>query len=187
MLWPVIISPVILSSWELFSWTNVLANGLMRSIAYDSLTMIIFTRIYIISTHSLIWEIIGDGHFATCLHFFYTWAKVYGRAFAPLEDMWNKWLQLPRSRIEHLNSVIKSHAMFSGDPYRGWVRNLKAFVNISLHGAALEMRVNQRTRPRRSMWWFWFWSLGSRPLKLRWARFSFLSENRKQFLLCALS
>ena len=39
-----------------------------------------------------------------------------------LEQLWNSWLQLPRSRIEHLNTVIKNHAMFNGAPFRGWVQ-----------------------------------------------------------------
>lgn len=121
----------------------VFASGLMRSIAYDA-------HIYEDTYHlhpQFDWEMnIGDGHFATCHHFFTPEQKVGGRALSPIEDTWNEWLQLPRSRIEHLNSVIKSHAMFGGEPFRGWVRNLKAFVNISLHGAALQMRVNQRLR-----------------------------------------
>jgi len=60
--------------------------------------------------------------------------------------MWNEWLKLVRSRVEHINTVIKNHRMFKnyrmfkGEPYRGWVRNLKIFVRISLHGAAAELR-----------------------------------------------
>ena len=54
-----------------------------QMVSWDqSLTMLIFTRIYIISTHSLIWEIIGDGHFATCLHFFTPEQKLWARICA---------------------------------------------------------------------------------------------------------
>ena len=59
-------------------------------------------------------------------------------------NTWNEWLQLVRSRVEHLNTVIKNHRMFKGEPYRGWVRNLKMFVNISFNGAAAELRARTR-------------------------------------------
>jgi hypothetical protein len=53
--------------------------------------------------------------------------KIGGRMLTALEQLWNSWLQLPRSRIEHLNTVIKNHAMFNGAPFRGWVQNLAVF------------------------------------------------------------
>ena len=62
----------------------------------------------------------------------------------PQEMTWNEWVQLVRSRVEHLNTVVKNHRMFKGEPYRGWVRNLKLFVRISLHGAAAEIRARTR-------------------------------------------
>ena len=80
------------------------------------------------------------GHFATCARFFTPAQKTGGRALTSREIMWNEWLQLERSRVEHINTVIKNHRMFKGEPYRGWVRNLKIFVRISLHGAAAELR-----------------------------------------------
>lgn len=57
-----------------------------------------------------------------------------------MEVTWNEWLQVVRSRVEHINTVIKNHRMFKGEPFRGWERNLKLFVKISLHGAAVELR-----------------------------------------------
>ena len=63
-----------------------------------------------------------------------------GRVLSAQENTWNEWLQLVRSRVEHLNALIKNHRMFKGEPYRGWVRNLKMFVNISYNGAAAELR-----------------------------------------------
>jgi hypothetical protein len=62
------------------------------------------------------------------------------------EVTWNEWLQLVRSRVEHLSTVVKNHRMFKGEPYRGWVRNLKAFVKISSHGAATQLRASAATR-----------------------------------------
>ena len=62
--------------------------------------------------------------------------KIGGRMLTALEQLWNSWLQLPRSRIEHLNTVIKNHAMFNGAPFRGWVQNLAVFVKITLHVTA---------------------------------------------------
>jgi len=93
----------------------------MRSVAYDA-------HIYEDTAHlhrQFDWEMnIGDGHFATCDHFFTPEQKIGGRVLSVEEDTWNHWLQLPRCRIEHLNSVIKCHRMFRGEPFRGWVRNL---------------------------------------------------------------
>ena len=62
------------------------------------------------------------------------------------EVTWNEWLQLVRSRVEHLSTVVKNHRMFKGEPYRGWVRNLKVFVKISTHGAATQLRASVATR-----------------------------------------
>lgn len=46
-----------------------------------------------------------------------------------------------RARVEHLNTVLKQHTMFGGEPYRGWARNLAVFVKISLHASAVEVRM----------------------------------------------
>jgi len=87
------------------------------------------------------WEMnIGDGHFATCPNFFTPVQKQPGRLLTAQETTWNEWIQLPRSRIEHINSVVKNHCMFKGEPFRGWVRNFRVFVNISVHGSAAELR-----------------------------------------------
>jgi hypothetical protein len=83
---------------------------------------------------------IGDGHFATTPCFFTPAQATGGRVLSAEEVTWNEWLQLVRSRVEHINTVVKNHRMFKGEPYRGWVRNLKLFVRVSLHGAAAEIR-----------------------------------------------
>lgn len=120
-----------------FTGQLIFGSDLMRSTAYDA-------HIYQETEHlhpQLPWELnIGDGHFATCARFFTPAQKTGGRALTSREIMWNEWLQLVRSRVEHINTVIKNHRMFKGEPYRGWVRNLKIFVRISLHGAAAELR-----------------------------------------------
>ena len=91
---------------------------------------------------------IGDGHFATCHNFFTPVQRTGGHVLTPQEKLWNEWIQLVRARIEHMNSVIKSHGMFR-QAYRGWVRNLQVFVNVSIHAAALQMRINQVVRGNR--------------------------------------
>ena len=60
-----------------------------------------------------------------------------------LETTWNEWIQLVRSRVEHINTVIKNHRMFKGEPYRGYVRNLRVFVKVSCHGAAAQLRADE--------------------------------------------
>jgi hypothetical protein len=92
---------------------------------------------------------LGDGHFSTCASFLTPVQAVGGRMLTATENTWNEWLQMPRSRVEHVNKVIKKHAMFTGLPFRGFVRNLKVFVNVSIHGAAAELRNrNRRDGPR---------------------------------------
>ena len=83
--------------------------------------------------------------------------KIGGRMLTALEQLWNSWLQLPRSRIEHLNTVIKNHAMFNGAPFRGWVQNLAVFVKITLHVTAEDIRQRRRVfrEPRYAGFGWW--------------------------------
>ena len=96
------------------------------------------------------WELnIGDGHFATCPSFFTPIQATNGHVLTALETTWNEWIQLVRSRVEHINTVIKNHRMFKGEPYRGYVRNLRVFVKVSCHGAAVRLRADEAaTGPR---------------------------------------
>ena len=124
-----------------FTGHLVFASKLSKSTAYDS-------RIYHDSRHlhpQFDWEQnIGDGHFSTTPQFFVPAARTNGRALTPTEITWNEWIQLVRARIEHLNNVFKNHRMFKGEPFRGKAESLKLFVNISLHGAAVEIRARSR-------------------------------------------
>ena len=74
--------------------------------------------------------------FSTCANFFTPTQAIGGRQLSTQEVTWNEWLQLLRSRVEHLSTLVKNNRMFKGKPYRGWVQNLKVFVKISTHGAA---------------------------------------------------
>ena len=73
------------------------------------------------------------------------------------EAIYNKWLQLVRSRVEHLNSVVKQHQMFKGEPYRGWMKNLSCFVKITLHASAAEIRQREKKNgaPRYAGYGWW--------------------------------
>ena len=121
----------------------VYASGFMRSVAYDA-------HIYEDAAYlhpQFDWEMdIGNGHFATCPRFFTSEQATGGCTLSSAEATWNKWIQLPRSRIDNLSSIIKSHAMFRGEPFRGLLRNLKAIVSVSLHAAAAHQRMNQKNR-----------------------------------------
>lgn len=87
----------------------VYASGLMRSTAYDA-------HIYLDTLHEhpqYPWELnVGDGHFPTCPCFSTPIKNTNGHVLTPLETTWNEWLQLVRSRVEHVNTVIKNHRMF---------------------------------------------------------------------------
>lgn len=124
-----------------FTGHLVFASKLSKSTAYDS-------RIYHDSRHLHpqfdLEQNIGDGHFSTTPQFFVPAARTNGRALTPTEITWNEWIQLVRARIEHLNNVFKNHRMFKGEPFRGKAESLKLFVNISLHGAAVEIRARSR-------------------------------------------
>ena len=96
-------------------------------------------------------------NFAVCAQFDTPAQKIGGRMLTALEQLWNSWLQLPRSRIEHLNTVIKNHAMFNGAPFRGWVQNLAVFVKITLHVTAEDIRQRRRVfrEPRYAGFGWW--------------------------------
>ena len=65
-------------------------------------------------------------------------------------------MQLVRSRVEHLNTVIKQHQMFKGEPYRGWMKNLACFVKVTLHATAVEIRKREeRDGPRYAGYGWW--------------------------------
>jgi hypothetical protein len=120
-----------------FTGQIVYSSGFQRSTAYDA-HIFEDTRY---EHPQFDWEMnIGDGHFGTCPNFFTPIKKHGGRLLTAQETTWNEWIQLPRSRIEHINTVVKNHRMFKGEPFRGWIRNFRVFVNISVHGAAAELR-----------------------------------------------
>ena len=112
----------------------------MRSTAYEAH---IYEDTYF-EHPQLSWEVnIGDGHFATCPSFFTLIQATNGHVLTVLETTWNEWIQLVRPRVEHINTVIKNHRMFKGEPYRGYVRNLRVFVKVSCHGAAAQLRADE--------------------------------------------
>ena len=82
---------------------------------------------------------LGDGHFATARNFHTPIQRRAGRHSEIWEQIHNKFLQLVRSRVEHLSTVFKNHAVLKG-VYRGFVINLAVFVKICAHGAAVEQR-----------------------------------------------
>ena len=97
-----------------------------------------------------------DGHFATCPAFSTPAQKTGGRQLTLREQIWNQWVQLVRSRVEHLNTVIKQHQMFKGEPYRGWMKNLACFVKVTLHATAVEIRKREeRDGPRYAGYGWW--------------------------------
>ena len=98
---------------------------------------------------------IGDGHFTTCPQFDAPFARTGGRDLTPLEAFWNACIQLVRSRIEHMNKMIKKYRMFAGEPFRGYMRNLSLFTKITLHGAAVEMRSRMASRDRYEPFGYW--------------------------------
>ena len=129
-----------------FTGEVVYCGSLIRSASFDA-------RSFPDESHfhpQFDWERnIGDGHYSCLEKFFTPCKKTQGRQFTIREKIWNARVQLVRSRIEHLNSVLKNHRMLRGDPYRGWATNLAVFVKISMHAAAVEIRTRDlRDGPR---------------------------------------
>ena len=121
-----------------FTGEIVFAGELLRSTSYDARTFCDEGHFH----PQYDWEYnIGDCHYACVENFFTPCAKVGGRVLSCREKLWNKRVQLVRARVEHLNTVLKQHSMFGGEPYRGWARNLAVFVKISLHASAVEVRM----------------------------------------------
>ena len=120
-----------------FTGHIVFVSGLFRSTAYDA-------NIFEDTRHlhpQFPWEMnLGDGHFATVPRFFSPAQRIGGRQLRVEEQIYNKYLQLPRSRIEHMNTVLKNHAMFKHAVFRGHAKNLHVFVKVSGHAAAVEQR-----------------------------------------------
>ena len=94
-----------------------------------------------------------------CANFFTPTQTIGGRQLSTQEVTWNEWLQLVRSRVEHLNTVVKNHRMFKGEPYRDWVQGvLEDFYARRRRAAA-----GKCSYPPCSL--RWLWPLGALPLK----------------------
>ena len=132
----------------------VFGSDLFRVNAYDAHLFEDTRRLHPQLPHELN---IGDGHFSTCPGFSTPVQKIGGRQLTVAEAIYNKWLQLVRSRVEHLNSVVKQHQMFKGEPYRGWMKNLSCFVKITLHASAAEIRQREKKNgaPRYAGYGWW--------------------------------
>ena len=131
----------------------VYASGLFRVNSYDCHTYLDTRHLH---PQQPFERHVGDGHFRTCPQFDTPCQKDGGRMLVDYELIWNKWLQLVRSRVEHLNTVVKNHKMFSGEPFRGWVRNLALFTKITVHATAVELRSRRdRDGPRYPGYGWW--------------------------------
>ena len=114
-----------------FTGEVVYCGSLIRSASFDA-------RSFPDESHfhpQFDWERnIGDGHYSCLEKFFTPCKKTQGRQFTIREKLWNARVQLVRSRIEHLNSVLKNHIMFRGDPYRGSSVNVSYIREIPPRG-----------------------------------------------------
>lgn len=115
-----------------FTGELVYASEFLRSTSYDAHSFIDTRHMH----PQFRWERnLGDGHFACVPRFFTPIQKIGGRTLNAEEKDWNETLQLPRSRVKHINDVIKNHRLFKGEPYRGWIQNYALFVKIVNHDA----------------------------------------------------
>jgi len=136
-----------------FTGELVFASELLRVNSYDAHTFMDTRHLH---PQYAFERNLGDGHFRTAPQFDTPFQKVAGVLLTVLELIWNKWLQLPRSRVEHLNTVVKNHRMFRGEPFRGWVEQLALFTRITLHATAVELRSRRaRDGPRYAGYGWW--------------------------------
>jgi hypothetical protein len=137
-----------------FTGELVFSSGLFRVNSFDARTFMDSRHLH---PQLPFEQNIGDGHFSTCPSFSTPAQKIGGRNLCVHEQIWNKWLQLVRSRVEHLNTVVKQHRMFKGEPFRGWVRQLSLFVKITVHATAVELRQRAKRdeKPRYEGYGWW--------------------------------
>jgi len=132
-----------------FKGNIVFMSGLHRSTAYDA-------NIFEDTRHlhpQFDWEMnLADAHFATVPCTYTPAQRTGGRELNPTEKVWNKMVQLPRSRVEHINTVLKDHKMFK-QKYRGYVRNFWVFVKITGHATAVRIRHRAEDRYQGYGWW----------------------------------
>ena len=120
-----------------FLGDRVFARGLLRETSYDAHS---FTDTMHLHPQQPWERNLGDCHFETLERFFTPVQNQPGRVRTAAEEEYNAMLQHVRARVEHINRTIKAHAMFTGVPYRGYVRNLAVFVKITLHATAELLR-----------------------------------------------
>jgi hypothetical protein len=123
-----------------FKGEIVFGSDLVRSTSYDANTYL--DTMYLHPQHPYERNV-GDGHFSTCPNFDTPPKKPQNGHLSQLELFYCQIIQLVRSRVEHVNEVIKHrHTMFKQD-YAGTAEHLQVFVRITLHASALMIR-NQR-------------------------------------------
>ena len=101
---------------------------------------------------------IGDVHFRNCRNFATPPVKPPGGHLTTAGLVFLQYIQLFRSRIETHNTVFKRHGILKkGTIFRGHVVNLAAFVKITAHGTAVELRQRERNGNQRHQGYGW-WS-----------------------------
>lgn len=113
----------------------------LHSTAFDAHTMLDVRHDFPVEDGELF---IGDCHFSTFPNCITPIKKPPQGNLTGEELQWNACIQLVRARIEHVNSVIKGHAMFK-QAFRGTCTRLNELTNITLHATA----VLQNLRPPR--------------------------------------
>lgn len=138
-----------------FTGHLVFYSGLHRSTAYDSHIFQDTDHLHPRFQNEMS---IGDVHFRNCRNFATPPVKPPGGHLTTADLVFLQYIQLVRSRIETHNTVFKRHGMFKiGTVFRGHVTNLAAFVKISAHGTAVELRVRERMGNMRHEGYGW-WS-----------------------------
>ena len=138
-----------------FTGHLVFYSGLHRSTAYDSHIFQDTDHLHPRFQNEMS---IGDVHFRNCRNFATPPVKPPGGHLTTAGLVFLQYIQLVRSRIETHNTVFKRHGMFKkGAIFRGHVVNLAAFVKITAHGTAVELRQRERNGNQRHNGYGW-WS-----------------------------
>ena len=95
---------------------------------------------------------LGDGHFRTVPRFDTPFQKDGGRMLLPHELIWNKWVQLPRSRVEHLNCEEPSHVWWRAIPWVGRAIGLVYKGHASRHSRRAAKKEGTRWPPLCRLW-----------------------------------
>jgi len=89
---------------------------------------------------------LADGIYFACNHLIVPHRRRRGCCLSALQITENNLFSFERARVEHANSYVERHSMFSGRRYRGDLTLLGVFIGITINATALYIRMGYGRR-----------------------------------------